>query len=136
MIRRRIFKKRRNPPRHLEDDLQQSVVKWFRSFHSNCVILAIPNGGKRNQFEAYRLKRAGVLAGVCDLFIPEPRGCYHGLWIEMKAGKGTPTLLQHKFMGDMRSRGYDAAVINDFETFKLVVEDYLKQKGESWIKGS
>lgn len=47
----------------------------------------IPNGGSRNKAEAANLKRQGVKAGVPDLFLPVPRGGYHGLYIELKFGK-------------------------------------------------
>ncbi len=44
----------------------------------------IPNGGERNLAVAGKLKAEGVKAGVWDLFLPLPRGGYHGLYIEMK----------------------------------------------------
>ena len=34
----------------------------------------VPNGGKRNQKEAFNLKRQGVRAGVPDLCLPVSRG--------------------------------------------------------------
>jgi len=48
---------------------------------------AIPNGGKRDLREAANMKAQGVKAGVYDVFIPVPRGPWHGLFVEMKRAK-------------------------------------------------
>lgn len=48
----------------------------------------IPNGGSRNPIEARHLKEQGVKSGVPDIHLPVPRGCYHGLYIEMKRQEG------------------------------------------------
>ena len=49
----------------------------------------VPNGGKRDKATAIALKRQGVKAGVPDVVLPVPRGEYHGLYIELKAGSNT-----------------------------------------------
>lgn len=53
----------------------------------------VPNGGKRNQKEAFNLKRQGVRAGVPDLCLPVSRGKYHALYIELKVGNNKATEL-------------------------------------------
>lgn len=49
----------------------------------------VPNGGKRDKATATALKRQGVKAGVPDIVLPAVRAGYHGLYIELKAGKNT-----------------------------------------------
>ena len=71
--------------RHLEDNLQQTCVEWWRHAYPKRLIFHIPNGGKRNLREAVRLKKQGVVAGVPDLFCPEPTKLFHGLFVELKA---------------------------------------------------
>ena len=43
------------------------------------LLFAVPNGGHRHRAVAARLKDEGVKAGVPDLFLPVPRGAFHGL---------------------------------------------------------
>jgi hypothetical protein len=54
--------------KHLEQDLQQQVVKFLRkSLVGNSVVFHVPNGGRRGFLEAKRFKTMGVLAGMVDL---------------------------------------------------------------------
>lgn len=48
-------------------------------------LYAIPNGGKRDENTAKRLKAEGVKAGTPDTHLPHARSGYHSLFIEMKA---------------------------------------------------
>lgn len=73
-------------------------------------IFAIPNGGSRNKIEAANLKRQGVKAGVPDLFLPVARGGAHGLFIEMKFGKGKPSDKQKVWLQKLMAEGYQVAV--------------------------
>lgn len=66
-----------------EHDEQVGFVQWFRDRFPGVLIIAIPNGGRRDMATAKRLKAEGVVAGVPDLFVPEWL-----LWIEMKRAKG------------------------------------------------
>ncbi len=51
-------------------------------------MFAIPNGGGRSIAQAAGLKAEGVKRGVADVFLPLPKGRFHGLWIEMKRPSG------------------------------------------------
>ena len=73
------------------------ALKWIQ---------AIPNGGHRDKAVAGKLKAEGVKKGVSDIFVPIPAGGYHGLYIEMKAGKNTLTSEQKAFGEFVKSRGY------------------------------
>ena len=76
---------------HLEEGEQITLFEWVNWMSGRIpeleMLLHIPNGGKRNKLEAIRLKREGVRAGVPDLFLPVARGKYHGMFVELKAGK-------------------------------------------------
>ena len=74
--------------RSSEDDEQEVVIRWAR-LSSNAwpglkLLHHIPNGGSRNQKEALKLKKMGVLAGVPDLHLPVACAGYNGLYIEMQ----------------------------------------------------
>lgn len=89
---------------------------------------AIPNGGKRSIPEAMRLKQAGVKAGIPDLFFPEPRGKYHGLFIEVKRAKESRTSDAQKYWLEMLNKlGYKAVVVKGFEQAKIAIDEYMTQ---------
>ncbi len=96
-----------HPTEHME---QVKLVARVRAFYPGVVIFAIPNGGYRRMREAVRLKAEGVLAGVPDLMIAEPRGAYHGLFVEMKKIGGKTSLKQMIRIADLRARGYRVEV--------------------------
>lgn len=121
----------RRRPRHLEESLQTTCVQWFRWKFPGRLILAIPNGGKRNPREAGRLKVQGVLAGIPDLFIPEPYRGKPGLWIEMKSENGTVSAKQFGMLEVLRAKGYEVAVCNSFESFKKTVMKYFGELKDS-----
>jgi len=102
-----------------------ACVNYFRYQYPNHLIWAIPNGGQRNAIVAAKLKAEGVLAGVPDLFIATARNGYHGLFIEMKAGKNKPTPEQTAVMLDLHAESYKCAVCWSVEEFKATVDDYL-----------
>ena len=91
-----------------EADEQIKVIQWCDSVGVH--VFHIPNGGSRNKAEAANLKRQGVRAGVPDLCIPVANGGYHGLYIEMKAGKNKPTDNQVRWLELLRRNGYAAFV--------------------------
>lgn len=86
----------------LEHQEQCAVIQWCKLRKSKYseldMIFAIPNAGgfsggfKSNVVRVLRLKDAGTKKGVPDLFLSVPRfglesAVWHGLYIEMKAGK-------------------------------------------------
>jgi len=112
--------------KHNESKLQQACVRWFRMQYPDKIIFAIPNGGKRDVREASRLKAEGVLAGVPDLFVPEARYGFHGLFIEMKFGDGKMTEAQEKICEDLKNLGYGVTTISTFEAFEKLMKSYFK----------
>lgn len=121
---------------HFEDDLQVQCVRWFDLQYPKLDLFHIPNGGSRNRKiskkgvvyspEATRFKAMGVRAGVLDLFLMEPRGGYHGLWIEMKWGDNTWTDSQIAFGERAKRKNYKVEECRSFEKFKIIIEEYLK----------
>lgn len=86
----------------------------------------IPNGGKRSATEAKRFQAEGVKAGVPDVFLPVPRGEFHGLFIEMKRREGGKVSQEQKtWIADLQEQGYKAAVCKGWEAAAAVIEEYL-----------
>lgn len=111
--------------KHPESQLQRACITWLRLQYPKVVAFAIPNGGKRNAREGAILKAEGVLAGVPDLFIAEPHGHYSGLFIEMKAGRGTTTEAQDAMIRRLGEAGYCVDVCRSLEDFQAVVRGYV-----------
>ena len=86
----------------------------------------IPNGGSRNKREAANLKRQGVKAGVPDLCLPVARGRYHGLYIEMKAGRNKASDNQKQWLSDLNEQGYCAVLCYGWNAASEVITNYLE----------
>jgi len=86
---------------------------------------SVPNERKTSPMHGALLKKMGLKPGVADIFIAIPSGEYHGLWVEMKAGKNKPTPLQLEFLANMKSKGYATAICYDAPTAIKTLEDYL-----------
>ncbi len=111
------------PTEHTE---QAKLVGRIRSFYRDVIVFAVPNGGLRNKAEAVRLKAEGVLAGVPDLVVAEPRGRYHGLYVEMKRRKGGRVSDdQLKIHRRLRRKGYKVLVGWGVDDVWDEVEEYL-----------
>lgn len=85
----------------------------------------IPNGEKRDKFTGARLKRAGVRAGIPDVFLPVASKGYHGLYIELKAGRNTISDSQEAMIDALRAQGYYVDVAWGWVAAAKVIVDYL-----------
>lgn len=108
-----------------EHQTQVACVNWFRVRYPGRLIHAIPNGGARNIVTAARLKAEGVVAGMPDLFVPEPSKGYHGLFVEMKVKGGRLQHAQKDMIDKLEERGYKCAVCWSSDDFMKVVNEYF-----------
>lgn len=115
-------------PGKSESDTQQKCVEWFRYVYPKLILFAIPNGGARRKVEAGIMKGEGVLAGVSDLFLMEPRGMYHGMFIEMKFRKNGLTQEQIQFFMSAEKRNFKCVVCKHVDEFMKEVNNYLNLK--------
>jgi len=112
--------------KHEEDKLQAICVKWFRYQYPHILLFSVPNGGSRNIATAVNLKKTGVVSGIPDLFLAQPNNIYSGLFIEMKSEKGKLSENQINIASKLVLNNYNVVVCNSFESFKLAVEDYIR----------
>lgn len=119
------------PYRGKEDFLQMNLTTWIKLMYKDALFFHVPNGGKRNAIEAAKFKRMGVLAGVSDLILLEPRQGYSGLIIELKTkykGKyGVVADSQEKFLIKASRRNFKVAVCYSFEAAKDLINDYFSK---------
>ena len=109
-----------------ESSEQKKFVARVRSFFPDVIIFAVPNGGGRSPREGASLKAEGVLAGIPDLMIPEPRGGFNGLFIEMKRAnvKSAPKH-QREMMDSLRARGYKVELCSGADAAWSCFNDYM-----------
>lgn len=114
-----------------EDQEQTAVFDWVMVMQNIYpelgLLFHIPNGGSRHPAEAKKMRLMGVKPGVPDLFLPVPRGAYHGLWIEMKRRKGGRLSDEQAVWLDvLNGQGYKAIRCDGAEAACDALEEYLK----------
>ena len=106
--------------------LQVQINLGYPQAEALAHLFAIPNGELRKPSIAARLKLQGVRPGVPDLFLPVPRGTYHGMWIEMKSGRNRPTDEQREWLGYLARQHYKTVVAYGWEEARDRLMEYLE----------
>ena len=119
-----------------EGQEQAALISWAQMqswrWPELAMLFHIPNGGGRSKAEAGRFKAEGVKAGVPDLFLPAPRGEWHGLFIEMKRRKGGRLSdAQKEMIPKLQAQGYRVEVCAGWEDAAEVLKNYLGPGKES-----
>lgn len=113
-----------------ESRMQQAVIKWWALKHKEfgvpeCLLFAIPNGARRDKVVGAILKKEGVRAGVCDLFLAAPRRHFCGHFIEMKTDNGVVSDAQSEFITAADEQRYWVTVCRSFNEAVREIEAYL-----------
>jgi hypothetical protein len=108
-----------------EDQLQIQVIRYLQIQYKEKIFFHVPNGGSRNVIEASKLKKMGVLAGVCDVLVLNPMGSYNGLAIELKIKPNRVNENQINFINKLEKINWYTKVCYDFETAKNVIDVYF-----------
>ena len=92
--------------RHIEDQLQKSIVRWFDLQYANLrhLLIHVPNGGYRNAVEAAKFKQMGI---------------------ELKAGKNRQSVHQKEYEAEFGRIGAKYVVVRSIGEFMKVVNEYL-----------
>lgn len=109
------------------EEAEQAAVIDYCTI-KNIPVVHIPNEGKRSQSYGARLKRMGMKKGFPDLFFPISRSGYHGLFIEMKYGKGKLTDDQKEWLGRLIDNGYACYVCYSADEAIRIIKNYGKMK--------
>lgn len=89
------------------------------------LLFAIPNGGERHGAVAAKMKAEGQKAGVPDICLPVARQGFHGLFLELKVGRNTPSPEQEQWMARLREQGYRVEVCHGMDVAWNIIRDYL-----------
>lgn len=123
----KIHKNRLIPSEHLE---QTTLIKWAQLVEGQYpelrLLYAVPNGGARSARTAMALKREGMKSGVPDLVLPVARRHWHSLYLELKAGSGSLSANQKRWVEMLSEQGNLVAVAYSFEEAKGILIDYLE----------
>ena len=119
------IKRKRKSIEHID---QVKVVQHVRAFYPDCIIAAIPTGGDRSASERVRLHSEGVLAGMPDLCVLEPKNGFHGLFIEMKTKAGVVSDKQSAVGLQLNAKGYLCLVSRSAPDAIKIIEGYLNGK--------
>lgn len=119
--------------RPTEDEVQETVVEFCDLLRIVCV--HIPNERKRSKAYGAKMKRMGLRKGFPDLFIPEARNGFHGLFIELKRDKlEHPTKEQREWMSYLNEKSYRAVVcfgvdeaIEEIKKYMSLSEETIKK---------
>ena len=117
----------RKRPADEEHRLQVSCVRLFRMNHPHLssLLIAVPNGGRRDAVTGAKLKAEGVVAGVSDLLLLVARGGFHGLCIEMKTPKGRQQDTQREWQKAVEAQGFRYALCRSVDEFISETDNYL-----------
>ena len=113
----------------LEEDEQKEFAAWLD--RKGVLWFHIPNERKATALALYELERQGLKKGVPDNFIAEPRGKYHGLFVELKRAKKSlsrKTNEQKEWIKALDEKGYKAVFCFGAEEAKRITLKYLEEK--------
>ena len=105
-----------------EESLQKSLALYLD--YSGLLWFHPPNEIKAKPQYMAKRKTLGVKSGVPDVCILEPRGNYHGLFIELKVGYNKPSDSQKKWIAELNQRGYAAYCCNSLDEAIEIIEKY------------
>ena len=110
--------------KYSEDNLQMAVCQYLDTL--NVLWCHVANERKASPQAGARLKKKGVKSGVPDCIVFEPRGNYHGLFIEIKIKPNRTSDNQKKWLKDLYKRDYKCHVCFNLDEVIQVVSDYMK----------
>jgi hypothetical protein len=115
-----------------EADIQKTVVEYIRDYHPEILFTMSPagvlSGNKQQRIIRHIQNRAmGYHKGTPDLMIFLANRGYHGLFIELKAGKNTQTDEQIEFQARAGENRYLYKLCRSFEETREVIDWYATQ---------
>jgi hypothetical protein len=97
-----------------ETDEQCHYIYWLSMSYPKVKTIISPivkfGTAKQRIIHGRIMKAMGYTKGTLDIFLPEPRQGFHGLFIELKTDEGTTSPDQHEMIAYLTSRGYKTAI--------------------------
>ena len=111
---------------------QMHYVTWMRAFHPDVIFTISPAAFKfagtplQRQIQGKRMKAMGYQVGTPDIMVFYPIGLYHGLFIELKYGKGKLSDEQRELLLRLSTLGYSCWTCLGYKEAVEVTTRYLK----------
>ena len=122
----------RKKSRHIESQIQQSCVKWFRLQFPEIGLLlfAVPNGGARNKREAKPPEGFNSIMSATPAVTPSPFNIPASLCIEFKTEEkgSTQRETQKQWQKAAEAAGNKYVICRSFDDFRKEVISYLFPK--------
>lgn len=109
-----------------EEKRQLAFLRGVKLLCPSVNVFAVPNGGRRSQWEANKAKREGMKSGALDLVATWNRGV---AFIEFKNGTDMPNTNQREQLNTLYRQGHWCGVFRQ-EASAL---DFLRQAGAPFI---
>lgn len=126
-----------------EHELYRMLARWFQEEHPNVIYrFDLAADLKLTIGQARKHKELHPKRGYPDLFIAEPRGKYHGMYVELKADGNSPYKRngelkssehlqeQSDFIHSLNQRDYFAVFATGFDEAKKIIDEYLWQENK------
>ncbi len=110
----------------LEYQIQAEFIRYVDLKYPDLLSTIAPAGFIMNAAMAIKMVRMGYKKGTPDWMCFEPRGGYHGLFIEFKKPGGLPSPEQLRFLGLLRIAGYIAETQYSAKTAIDLLERYFQ----------
>jgi hypothetical protein len=107
-----------------EDILQAKLYKWYtntfclKHHEPRHCIFSVPNGGYRKKSEAVTLRATGLLPGVSDLIIIQPKRI---IFVEVKTEIGVQSDQQKAFEETVKYLGFEYYLVRSLEDLQRII---------------
>lgn len=108
-----------------ETNIQVAVINHIRYNHPTALFTIAPSGMKLPIHIARMLKAMGYKAGTPDILIFEPRGPWHGLFVEIKTETGVASISQKMFFKSLKDRGYSVQLCFGYQAAIKAIDEYF-----------
>ncbi len=111
---------------------QAKIFEWVLRDHEYPELKLLNgslNGVRLTIGQAKKAKRTGMKKGYPDIFLPVPRGVWHGLFIELKSKNGRMPKKgddQHWWLSQLLNQGYSCHVCRGADAAIATIKIYLQ----------
>lgn len=118
-----------------EQSIHAQVCAYLKAQYPHVIFTSEASGLRLTIGQAKKMKALRSSSGLPDLWIMEPQGMYHGLFIELKAegilkknGQYKSDHIQEQaiILEKLRLKGYAARLVVGFEEAKRIIDTYMK----------
>ena len=117
-----------------EESLHIAICDYLKMQYPDVIFTSEASGIKLTIGQAVKLKRMRSGSKLPDIWILEPKGNFHGLFLEVKAEspfrrdgsiKAGHFAEQEDYLSKLRQKGYSAMFVWSFDHAKAAIDNYM-----------